>query len=195
MGKRYQAILKHLNEPFEKYDPKLPNARFPDDGAFSRFIVASPTETHATWVKKLDAYGKPILCEKPLSKDLEEVEDILACKSPITMMMQYWMLADKQSYGPSHYNYYHHGPDGMVWDCFQIIALAKGEVQIEETSPIWRCTINGRNIQRGHMDGAYVEFVRDWLKGNSTPIGRIQLMLWHKKVKEFEEKWNTKASA
>jgi hypothetical protein len=195
MGKRYQAILKHLHEPFEKYDPKLHGSKFPDDREFKRFIIASPTDTHAMWVKKLDVYKRPILCEKPLSKDLEEVEDILQCESPITMMMQYYMLADKQSYGPSFYNFYHHGPDGMVWDCFQIIALAKGEVELHETSPIWKCMINGRNIQRGHMDGAYVEFVREWIRGGLPALGRIQLMLWHRKVKEFEEKWTGKASA
>ena len=193
MGKRYQAILKHLSQPFEGWDPKHGTAPCHPE-KYSRFIIASPTDTHLGWVKALDQYGKPILCEKPLSKDLGEVEEILKCKSELTMMMQYTWLFDRYSFGHSSYNYYQHGPDGLIWDCFQIIALARHEVELKEDSPIWKCVINGKPIRRGDMDEAYVGFVSAWLKG-IVPAAKQRLLEWHRKVKDYEEKWNSQASA
>jgi hypothetical protein len=188
MGKRYQAILNFLDEPFGCLDPKLGPMSFVGQ-SYDRFIVATPTETHLEWIKRLDSFGKPILCEKPLAKNMSEVNDILACQSPLSMMMQYVWLVNQHAHGRSFYNYYNHGPDGLVWDCFQIVALAEGEVELAENSPVWRCTINGMKIKREDMDGAYVEFVRAWLKGAQVP--KKKLIEWHRKVKIYEEKWNT----
>lgn len=186
MGKRYQAILRFLEEPYDCFDPSLALSSYPSE-KFSRFIIASPTKTHLDWVKHLDRFNRPILCEKPLSKDLKEVDEILSCQSPISMMMQYAYLADKDSYGRSAYNYYHHGADGLIWDCFQVIALAKtNEIELREDSPIWKCIINGKKISRGDMDMAYVEAVRYWLKG--FHVKRSDLRDWHHKVKAFEAK-------
>ncbi len=193
MGKRYQAILKFLGEPFGCYDLKTHGFLKLCD-QYSRYIIATPTHTHLEWVARLDEYLKPILCEKPLSKDLVEVKEILKCKSPLSMMMQYTWLFDRHSFGRSFYDYYNHGPDGLIWDCFQIIALASGEIELKESSPVWSCRINGTKIQRQAMDAAYVEFVRAWLKGEAV-VTRDQLLKWHEKVKQFEEKWITNQSA
>lgn len=193
MGKRYQCILKNLDEEFECLDPSIGEAPC-HPSKYDRFIIASPTDTHIQWVRGLDIYKKPILCEKPLSKDLGEVEEILECQSPLTMMMQYTWLCNSAAKGESYYNYFQHGKDGLVWDCFQIIALAQGDVAIGEDAPIWRCMINGRPVLRSHMDWAYVEYVRAWIKG-APGHSRETLLAWHKKVKKFEGKWNTRASA
>lgn len=188
MGKRYQAVLSYLDEPFGCLDPKLGAMSFIGQN-YDRFIIATPTETHLEWVKKLDSFGKPILCEKPLSKNMDEVREIAACRSPLTMMMQYAWLVNKHSRGRSYYDYYNHGPDGLVWDCFQIIALAEGPIEIREDSPVWDCIINGTKIRREEMDGAYVNFVRAWIAGAETP--RSKLVEWHKKVKQFEDSCST----
>lgn len=186
MGKRYKAILSYFNQPFECHDPKLGFGVYPNK-THDRFIIASPTVNHLYWVKRLDEYRKPILCEKPLSKDLKEVKEILECKSPLSMTFQYAHLVDNRGFGPSHYNYYHSGQDGLVWDCFQIIALAKDKVLLDNTSPIWTCAINGSKIHRGDMDKAYVDVVRNWLAG--AHLERDDLMKWHNKVSEFEKTW------
>lgn len=188
MGRRYKAILNYLHEPFECLDPLLGGPKRPRE-IYDRFIIASPTPTHLAWVCELDEYNKPILCEKPLSKDIDEASTIARCRSPLTMQMQYSRLA-QDSLGKSFYNYFHHGQDGLVWDCFQIIALAKSEIELYEDSPVWRCMINGRHILRGHMDFAYVEYVRAWMNGEVQP-SKSQLLEWHHKVKEFEEKWTS----
>ncbi|MEW6471843.1 MAG: Gfo/Idh/MocA family oxidoreductase [Actinomycetota bacterium] len=43
-------------------------------GLIDAVIVASPTDTHASWVERALDAGKPVLVEKPLSTDLAEVE-------------------------------------------------------------------------------------------------------------------------
>lgn len=164
MGKRYQAILKYLGEPFECWDKKLEVPDVPLDGRYSRIIIASPTESHASWVKWFQRYNKPILCEKPLSHDLGEVKEMLGYQL-LTTMLQYSQLVHSHSEEPSHYDYFRTGPDGLAWDCFQIIGLAKGKVTLKNESPIWDCKINGQRLDIAAMDGAYLSFVKGWLSG------------------------------
>jgi hypothetical protein len=83
--------------------------------------------------------------------------------------------------GPSHYNYFRHGNDGILWDCMQIIGLANGPVEIKEDSPIWDCVINGNRLNLSDMDGAYVSFIRSWLNGNLRQ-NFIEVVEIHRKV-------------
>ncbi len=184
MGLRYQSILKFLGEPFDCLDIKNvdPKKMIRDH---DRFIIATPTETHLGWVKAIDGVGMPILCEKPLSKSLKEVDEILNCKSPLTMTMQYTECIKSVGSGPTKYNYYNHGKDGLKWDCFQAIALAEGDITLREDSPVWSCMINGEILRRGDMDLAYVTYLNSWLKGKNT-ISRSQLIKWHQKVEKYE---------
>jgi hypothetical protein len=196
MGKRYQAILRWLCIPFESYDIKFNDNH--DLSQFSHFILATPTETHYQWIKKLDQFERPILCEKPLSKVLAEVREILNIKSPLTMMMQYKYLDQKDYHlgqskdyvaepGPrSSYNYFRHGNDGLVWDCFQIIALAKGTISLLETSPVWQCMINGFNLDIAQMDRAYISAVHDFYAGKY--FEREKMLAWHEKVSFYANK-------
>jgi len=193
MGRRYQAILKWLGAPFQCYDTKIePDYRAHPSYGFSNFIIASPTSSHLHWIERLDQYAKPILCEKPLSRSLDEVERILACTSPISMMMQYKYLCADAPGGGSSYNYFRHGGDGMVWDCLQIIALAEGNIVLNENSPAWNCFINGKEIDLRKMDWAYIDAVKDFLSGKY--LQRSVMLDWHHKVKKFEDEWTTRQS-
>ncbi len=164
MGIRYQAILNHLRKPFVGIDKGGP---IPAED-FDSFIIATPTETHASIIQMLSPYKKPILCEKPVSKNIGEVTEILhqvsADKTPFKMMLQYEVLSANTTTGLSLYNYFRHGRDGLAWDCIQIIGLARGEVSLSEESPIWQCWINGKELSLSHMDYAYVKYVDDWFK-------------------------------
>lgn len=191
MGKRYQAILKYLDQEHLCWDIKHDEHTWeiPSDRKFldkaDNFIIASPTPTHLAWVRQLDSLGKPILCEKPLSTNLEEVREILDCKSPLSMMAQYQHLV-KSIYpdgDESTYNYFRHGNDGLKWDCFQIIAMADGPVSLGDTSPIWECKINGHEVVPSSMDRAYVIAVGYFLEGHY--LDRATLLNWHKKVEQF----------
>lgn len=187
MGRRYQAILKFLEEDFEPFDINHHAAPKQPLEAYDRFIVATPTHTHHDLVCSLGALDKPILCEKPLSKDLSEVASMIGKAPRLSIMMQYRKLISDEKGGLSWYDYFRHGNDGLVWDCFQIVALATDDVVLRETSPIWRCGINGQQLSLGNMDDAYVKTVDDWLHGEK--ISDIELYRMHKKVKAFEGEW------
>jgi hypothetical protein len=186
MGRRYQAILKHLEVPFECYDIGTGTQ---DWSRFDNFILATPTDLHFRYVKNLEVFKKPILCEKPLSTDHSEFVRILDASCPISMMMQYAYFDRDYAHGKTKYDFYNHGKDGLVWDCFQIIALARGEVEVKESSPIWHCTLNGQEIDLKQMDRAYVWAVRRFLDGIYIP--KEKLLEYHLKVKSYEEKWRS----
>ena len=184
MGQRYQAILKHLREPFDICDM---GTGVPKYEKYDRFILATPTETHFRFVQILDKFRKPILCEKPLATNRHEIAGILDCKSPLSMMVQYAYYDREFFHGESSYNYFRHGKDGLVWDCFQIIALARGIVTVKEDSPIWCCYLNGEDLDLNKMDSAYVWATRNFL--NNIFISKEQMLDWHVKVLEYEDKW------
>lgn len=188
MGRRYQAILRHLGREFETFDSKDGEVlNFAGLGKYDGFIVATPTLTHYWYVKALNQFRKPILCEKILSKNLNEVDEMLAIESPLSMVMQYqYVLNHHLTPDPflSWYDYYNTGKDGLKWDCFQIIALAKGKVEIRNQSPIWSCGLNGWSLNVKTMDRAYVKMVEEWFE--SPGMDRELLKEWHVKVSEFQ---------
>lgn len=190
MGKRYKAILKYLGRKFECVDPSIDKVNCAhltsdlvkySDG----IIVATPTDTHARVLTNLVGYGcqVPVLCEKPVSKDPYELVEIINLGLNITTMMQYKFLDSPSSNGETYYNYFRHGNDGLAWDCFQIIALARGKITIKEDSPIWKCELNGKHLSLADMDGAYLSFVENWLKNPGQNIEEI--INHHKKVREW----------
>lgn len=188
MGKRHAAILRHLDEPFKGFDPAAGHSfdefNFQD---FDRFIIATPTPTHLFWIRNLDEFQKPILCEKPLSNDRAEIEEILEVKSPLSMQMQYKYFDNKFSEGDSWYHYYNHGKDDIVWDCFQVIALGRGKVEIGDQSPVWDCGLNGKTLDLREMDMAYIWSINQFIKGQYFPRGLMQE--WHNKVESFGARW------
>jgi len=134
-----------------------------------RIILCTPTENHFQYLQNLIPLQKPILCEKPITKKLSELEKVLSTvenhKTPFSMTFQYSELVNPLSEGPSLYRFFRSGKDGLVWDCLQIIGLAKGEIQLSNDSPVWRCVLNGTELNLGQMDFAYLNFVRKWTEG------------------------------
>lgn len=163
MGKRYQAILNHLGMPYVPVDI---GERCQNYDVFKGTIIATPTETHSFFIKECSRLG-PVLCEKPISTTLTDLNDILDhCRDEnirLTMMNQYKLLDDEFASGHTSYDFYNTGKDGLHWDCMQIIGAARSSCEIRNQSPIWNCRLNGKQIDIGLMDKAYVEFVRKWL--------------------------------
>lgn len=181
MGKRYQAIMSYLGTKTLLADKnhsitKIKELADQADG----IIVATPTDTHVSIVREVLAFRKPILCEKPVSKNLLELKTLQAeihfHRTPFRMVMQYEMLADPIRIGRSYYNYFRHGSDGLVWDCMQIVGLARTTVSLAETSPVWGCMINGKSLNLQHMDAAYVGYVQKWFRDPAQEASRIYEM-------------------
>lgn len=188
MGKRYQAILKYLGKKpitsdIEDSPQTLDDKLLVSDGV----IIATPTETHYELIDFCSDRKIPILCEKPLSKHPGELAGIKRLveseKINLTMTMQYKLLDKPHSSGPSYYDYFRTGKDGLKWDCLQIIGLARGRVLLAGDSPIWKCTLNDHDLSFSDMDKAYVQFVKNWFDRPGDDLGK--LMDIHQKVMEF----------
>lgn len=197
MGTRYRAILDYLNEEVWGVDIETPPEdilRMASDA--DRTIICTPTENHYNVLKRIIPLGKPVLCEKPITKSTKDVEKILvACqsyKTPFTMTFQYSELVPpSQNAGLSHYHYFRSGRDGLVWDCLQIIGLAKGEIEISNESPTWKCMINDLNLKFGDMDAAYINFVRKWTAGLINQ-SHDELIRIHEKTERMSNEPNFK---
>ncbi len=185
MGRRYTTILEYLGHSWT-------GVEFMDDrwGPFApesadAVIVATPTRTHTAMLRKLKDCGKPILVEKPITKDLGELEVLIGelrqAGTRVEMVNQYDQIAfPRDGHGPTVYDYFKSGGDGLHWDCISIIYHANGELALHNASPIWSCVINGTRLSLADMDEAYVEMVDRWLRDPRDDLTRI----WraHKKV-------------
>lgn len=186
MGRRYQAILTYLNKPFRCFDIAddyieiVENSKWAD-----AVILATPTETHYHYLRSLMLYGIPVLCEKPISKEVDEIVSICDTYplANLTMMMQYKCLDYPNHEGDSLYNYYNTGKDGLLWDCMQIIALGRGKVTLLNKSPIWTCILNGKRIEFSKMDKAYIDYVEEWLAKPGQDMSYLKRI--HMKVHQY----------
>jgi len=188
MGSRYRAILSSLGKPWlaiDKYDTSFDTvADHPKAKQAEGYIIATPTDTHKAYIEALSILGKPILCEKPVVKDMDELDELIQMlkdeKANFSMMSQYEELIDDTHRGHTYYDYFRTGNDGLKWDCIQIIGLAKDEYSICNVSPFWKCQINGRRLDLGDMDHAYVSAVEKWLAKPGQSLSKIRDM--HEKV-------------
>lgn len=191
MGGRYAAILNYLGVPWVGADKE----QSPDEIlalalSSTGVIIASPTACHPEHLMMMARLEIPVLCEKPFTKDMQELDEILKLYEStecLSMVLQYYELINPDLEGPSKYNYFKHGGDGIVWDCIQIIGLSTGDVTIEETSPIWECTLNGQELSIKDMDDAYIRNVQRWLNGDYLSLETIHGI--HKKTHDFEKRF------
>lgn len=194
MARRYRSILGFLDHQVAGEDVDGNHGDFKLDDA-DAVIVATPTETHLKFVWSLLDCRKPILCEKPISKNLDELRKLMSeCAAHAThlqMVSQYDHLVDPGARGDTSYSYFKTGPDGMPWDCLQIIWHAKGEPLLSTRSPVWSCKINGRELSSCDMDHAYVDEIKIWLERPRNDIGRI--LDSHEKVAAMEAEWPPKS--
>lgn len=189
MARRYRAVLNHLGHATGGVDFGDEVFGFSLDSA-DAVIVATPTDTHAAVLRSLKDCGRPILCEKPISKDFTVVRDVLdelqRAGTHLEMVNQYAELDDPHSQGVTSYNYYRHGGDGLYWDCISLIRLARGLVTLREDSPVWQCVLNGRRLSLADMDQAYIDMLKRWL-AEPKPANYDELYRAHLKTYELEQ--------
>jgi hypothetical protein len=165
MGRRYTAILHYLGQEVCGHDAE----EIVDQGllkAASGFIICTPTEHHLFSIKRLFEFGRPILCEKPLTKDiskLDELEDKHRTNLSLLTVVNQYAYMRRGTQGETKYDYFKSGSDGLAWDCVSLFQLAKGTITVNNISPFWDVKINGRILNLGLMDWAYIDMIRDWL--------------------------------
>lgn len=190
MGRRYSAILKHLNIVHVGIDIDTPDDQVALKAKMSdAFIIATPTFMHEGHIEFFSTFNKPILCEKPICIGIPELA--VRKNSLIQMVAQYKFLSPWDYYrdqADSYYDYWNSGKDGLVWDAIQIIGLAKGKISLANDSPIWRCKINHHTYQIQSMDSAYIAMIKKWTMGDNI-CGYDEFMEWHHKTLEFENNY------
>jgi len=174
--------LEYLEAPYfgaDKGDP-IP------DRDFKGVLIATPTDTHLPLIKEHAARGVPILCEKPIVKSKEDLEDLLGVKAQLSMVNQYeYLVSRSPEKGDCYYDYWNSGRDGLAWDCINIIGLSFDPPHLGNSSPLWKCSINGRTLNIRDMDLAYIRMIGDWLKKPDYD-GMSYIELAHRKVLDEE---------
>lgn len=167
MGTRYKTICEYLGHEVYGRDKFFPSKFSPTEA--DCFIIATPTEDHIDDIGEYSSFGKPILCEKPLTKDIEKLEVLEEFlirngrKHLVSMVNQYAQLF-KGGSGHTYYKYFKSGKDGLAWDCINILGLGRGKVRLSNDSPVWECKINGKKLSLANMDKAYVRMIHHWLR-------------------------------
>lgn len=177
MGKRYARIMDWCNIPYYGFD--LHNMdQLPEKIAkCESMIVATPTDGHFEMLLHLKKYNLPILCEKPIAKDLDQLYKLLNSDIKLKMVNQYAYIANRNKpvgatlsdpMAESWYDYFKSGGDGLYWDCINIIGLANNFPALSNESPIWKCRINNQDLNIAEIDYSYIAMVKDW-KNNPKP--------------------------
>jgi len=167
MGTRYQAICKHLGHEVIGMDLGHKTPIPPVD----RAIIATPTDTHKALCIATALTGIPFLCEKPVSKNPEEIEAIIGVceKNKIsTHMVCNWRFAGGEKIFNANeelveYDYYNTGKDGFSWDMIQLIYLSKGIPKIKNKSPIFKAKISGVDIGLDTINNSYIAMIQAWI--------------------------------
>ena len=178
MGQRYCRILDHLlvEHIIVDIDTYAPDSLF---STITHIIIATPTASHVNDIQKYATFGVPILCEKPICKNALQLQGILDLKCDLRMINQY-ELYPVSGEGKTYYNYFKTGSDSLLWDCINIIGLAKGDVEIKNDSPIWDCWINGVRLHLCAMDMMYIRNIEDWL--NYSYDNKAYIKQAHEKI-------------
>lgn len=165
IGSRYAAILKGIRGvEYTPMDPLLEDPPHEDVYQFATHaIIATPTNTHIPLVKKCMEYFLPILCEKPLSKDVElcrEVEEY--DRGFVVNNYQYVVHTITHDRPSITYDYYRTGRDGLKWDACQLYYLDPAAL-VRTRSPIWTMTVNEVRISYRLLEESYVWMIKDFL--------------------------------
>jgi predicted dehydrogenase len=194
MGQRYAAILRRLSVRTVICDVGDDPLLHKD---VSGVIVVTPTRQHHESILEVAPLKVPILCEKPVTLEpstLPELRDkLIRLGVPSFSMVHQYRHFETSGNGHSIYDYFKHGNDGLIWDCFQIIALAKGSILVGEESPVWYCQVNGKQLDLREMDYAYVTEISAWINhiknGTQPEIGWDYIIDSHQKVDMFYQEW------
>lgn len=201
MGLRYGAILRSLGHDVIVDDLEL--CEDATDKHIAGIIIATPTDTHYKLI--LEYHKKypmvPILCEKPISKNMEEVEFLINIPDlNLTMVNQYanasTLLLPTIKNRMSMWDFVHSGKDGLWWDCINIIGLHDDEsvpVVLRNKSPNWTCVINGKVLTLDDIDTGYYEMIEDWIFQKPRNWNDMAYILKsHKRVIQYIEAGNDK---
>lgn len=164
MGQRYIACLKFLKQDVVEIDV---GGMWPRN--IDRCIIATPTNTHYDMCVKAISYRIPFLCEKPLDKDPDKIQDLIERSykySVLGHLVCNWRFLDQmgeKKQNQIYYDFYNTGKDGIGWDCIQIIYLDHHWPQIKTDSPLFDVKVNGKTVTLRDIAQSYITMLKAWL--------------------------------
>lgn len=180
VGSRYAAILRYMKQDFIIKDPMRRDAEtFPSPNDYDAAIVATPTKSHYAICKKLIAFEKPFLCEKPLSKDIDECKDLIvqAKRKKVEgyVVCNYQYALGKYFSPGDHiaYDYYKTGKDGLYWDACQLLYLDPG-ASINNQSPIWHLQVNYKWVPYKMLERSYSLMVQKFVHKHTMTLWTLK---------------------
>lgn len=190
IGSRYCAILRYLSVPYTvwDFDTRREQLDGPDKlrnccgRSFDRAIIAAPTKYHAAYCHALYDLEVDFLCEKPMSHSMEQCEALTYRQSRVNtkghIVNNYRFLFKK--YKPKKYikyDFYKTGPDGIWWDCCQLVYIADAlgiDLEISNVSPVWTLETGKKKIPYKEVEKSYVYMLASWLSGDTEGLWTMQ---------------------
>jgi len=175
IGRRYQAVLNYLREPYiviEKGDdPSLLGTK-----DVTHAIIATTTENHMEWCERAAHKNLWFLCEKPMSKKKEEIKPLFGEKT-MGFVVNNWAFVEGSMYGMKpkrlSYNFYNTGKDGLVWDVCQLVYLShlsQGTLEVRTESHEWITYWNDFNVPYNAIEASYVQMIRAFMAHDSKRL-------------------------
>ena len=173
IGKRYQAILRHLEKRYEVLDIDAPNQKSVLNlclTGMTHVIIATPTPTHLGYIEALRETGIPFLIEKPLSKDCGALRwmDLKGLEKGF-VVNNYAFITDTHLTSSIEYDFFNTGKDGLIWDVRQLVYIAyisKGDLQVKRDSFTWDCRFNGIEVEYKTVEYSYLIMIESFLNGD-----------------------------
>jgi hypothetical protein len=194
-GKRYTAICKYLGHEVVGYDPVLSHNTIKNIiKDVDRCIIATPIDSHYKWCKWCIKHNIPFLCEKPISKNLKEIEEIkkLCDKSKVDgRMVCNWMFTipgfNTNEADRIFLNYFNTGKDGD-YDYIQPIYLSKGNFELKKKSPYYICQLGNIPINQYNFDISFITMLIGWLHKKELLWSMDDAIKAHKMLMEWRSK-------
>jgi len=162
MGRRYSAILKELGVDYTGVDK---GDEFPE---YDKAIICTPTPLHMEACMAVAAKGKNFLCEKPISKDPQNISRLIEFCDKMKVdgrMVCNWAFAGKYRSSAKHvyYNNYHTGNDGFYWDTIQLTELG-GDVILNKDASVFEAAIDFQRITLQDIAKSYFSMIEAWIE-------------------------------
>jgi len=195
MGKLYAAIVRYLGHEVVPHDTDT--GPIPNRAKYEKAIIATPIDTHHEYCKWLAERKCDFLCEKPISKNIDEVCEIAGmCEADGVngFMVSNWAFAigaSGNSVDGIKIHTYNTGNDGD-WDLIQPLWLLKDSSSLEVTK-----TYPGVRVERYHgeytrffagfdFERSYIEMVEVFICGEYSKLWTIKSVIpAHERVVEY----------
>lgn len=157
-------------------------------------IITTPTDLHGLYLTRALDKNKKVLCEKPITKELDELRSILNHENIKNFrMVNNWEYAFKEAVSRNEqassedtiYNYHHSGNDGLGYDCIQLIYLAVGKLRLSNDSQSWYSYVNGFKIRKADVINGYNTMLINFLTNSIKEQSHERLIRAHEVARDI----------